>query len=99
LKDIDEIISDLEQKRQAIQRALAALREITDSSATTRSMEMSNSTGPRKRHRLSAAGRRAISEATKRRWALKRAAESAAAPKKPAGKTATRSRKARKKGL
>jgi hypothetical protein len=99
LNNIDEIISDLEQQRQKIERALAALREITQSFGTTRTREIST-TGPRsKRHRLSAAGRRAISEATKKRWALKRVAESAAAPKKPAVKTATRTRKARKKRL
>jgi hypothetical protein len=96
LNNVERIISDLEKQREAIERAISALREIGDLVVSDTPVQPAASLpAQRKRRRLSAAGRRAISEATKKRWELKRAAESAAANKKAAS-TAVR-RKAAKK--
>ena len=96
MNNVDRIISDLEAQRKVIERALSALREIADLVGSEASRVASTPLPPRrKKRRLSAAGRRAISEATKKRWALKRAEESATARKKAAS-TAVR-RKAAKK--
>jgi hypothetical protein len=90
LNNIERILSDLEEQREAIERALSALREVADLVRSGAPAVAESSAPPRrKRSRLSAAGRRAISEATKRQWALKRAAERAAARKPPA-RAATR---------
>jgi hypothetical protein len=81
LNDISGIISQLERQRTAIDRALQALRDI----------EGTGEPAPKKRgrkRRMSAEGRARIGEATRKRWAAKRAAEAAAGQKgnKPAKK-------------
>ena len=82
MKNVDRIISDLEKQRAVIERAISSLREIADLVGSGASRVAATPLAPRrKRRRLSAAGRRAISEATKKRWARKRAAESTAAKK------------------
>jgi hypothetical protein len=96
LNNVERIISDLEKQRKVIERALSALREIAGLVRSDASgLESAPSPVPRKRRRLSASGRRAISEATKKRWALKRTVESALAKKKAA--TSAARRKAGKK--
>jgi uncharacterized protein YoxC len=73
LNDIERIVSDLEQQREAIDRVISALREITQSASTVNEAPaVEATTRPRKRHRLSAAGR----------WALERGTKSAVASKK-----------------
>lgn len=91
MNEIAKVISRLEQHRAAIDRALAALREIEavepkESASTPRAA----GAGQPKKRRMSAAGRRNIAEAVRKRWAEKRAAEAQssqrAGAKKAAGK-------------
>jgi hypothetical protein len=73
---IAQIISQLEHQRAAIDRAISALREIdgpTQGGAATPAT-VEGTTTVQKRH-ISPEGRKRIIEATKRRWAAKRAAE------------------------
>jgi hypothetical protein len=89
VNDLGKIISQLEHQRTAIERAISALREIDGSSqsgAVTPAI-VEGKTTAQKRH-ISPEGRKRIIEATKRRWAAKRAGEtsgtsvqSAASPK------------------
>jgi hypothetical protein len=76
VNDVENLISKLEKQRSAIDRAISALREITSSAATGPDVAESKT---KKRH-LSPEGRRRIIEATKRRWAAKRAAQAATVP-------------------
>ena len=93
MKDVDSIISDLEQQRSAIERAIAALREIGGASAPQpRKVGRPAGSGKRvakKTRRLSPEGRRRIIEALKKRWAEKKAADKASA-RKAGGKKAAR---------
>lgn len=84
MTDLQRIIGELEQQRNAIDRAIAALREITPSvpAVAKRSQEVS-AEGKR---RMSPEGRQRIVDALKRRWAAKRAAETSAPKKKTASK-------------
>lgn len=96
LTDVQRIISDLERQRNAIDRAIAALREITPSAAPAK--RAAGPPAPAKRQ-MSPEGRQRIVDALKKRWAAKRAAESGSAakkarPKKSAGKKAAAKRKA-----
>jgi hypothetical protein len=84
LKDINSIVSELEQQRDAIERAIKALKEVTGARAVKPTIEQTPLPAGRKKRHLSAEGRRRIIEATKKRWAAKRAAaENAPASKKP----------------
>jgi len=80
LNDITRIISDLERQRNAIERALSALREVTERglgntpSVPTPSRATESATGTKKKRQLSPEGRQRIIDATKKRWAAKRAA-------------------------
>lgn len=76
MNDIETVIAQLERQRSAIDRAIAALREI-GSPGRNPAKGAGPAAGPgipRKR-RMSAAGRKSISDATKKRWAEKRAAQ------------------------
>jgi hypothetical protein len=79
LNDINRIISELERQRIAIERAISALRDVSAPAATTSQASASKATkksgGPRKKRQLSEEGRQRIIEATKKRWAAKRAAD------------------------
>jgi hypothetical protein len=88
VNDVENIISKLEKQRSAIDRAISALREITGSPATGPDVAKDKT---KKRH-LSPEGRRRIIEATKRRWAAKRAAQ-AGAPKRATVPSRSRSGK------
>ena len=73
MKDIDSIISDLEQQRSAIDRAISALREVTG----THTASSVTGAAPRdgaatKKRTITPAGRKRIAEAMRRRWAAKR---------------------------
>jgi hypothetical protein len=82
VNEIPGIISRLERQRTALERAISALREMEGVQATAKAgTAASPARGPRK-SRLSAAGRRRIAEAARKRWAEKRAADAAAAKKK-----------------
>src|SRR5687767_1079973 len=82
LNDVDRIISDLEHQRAAIERAIEALREISVPGGTARGAQSAPAAPAARKRRLSAEGRRRIAEATRRRWALKRAEAAKAAGKK-----------------
>jgi len=92
LNETRNIIQQLENQRNAIDRAISALREIEGPTSSTKSGS-SSAAGPAKRGRrgISAEGRARIGEATRRRWAAKRAAEAAAAS--PAQKPAKRKKR------
>jgi hypothetical protein len=76
VNDIAKAISQLERQRATIDHAIAALRDVEALAPTAH-----GSPGPSKpgkkpvKRRMSVEGRRRISEAAKKRWAEKRAAE------------------------
>jgi hypothetical protein len=83
LSHIANAISELEHQKDAIDRALSALRAIGTSEAKPGATN--NSAGmSRGKRRLSAEGRRNIIAATKKRWAEKRAAQDGAGATKKA---------------
>ncbi len=87
MDDTENVISRLEKQRSAIDRAILALREIAGLSVPDgHAVSQSKS---RKRH-LSPEGRRRIIEATKKRWAAKRAAGAGTAPKRAAAPSRSR---------
>src|SRR5947208_2106508 len=79
VSDVANIISQLEQQKAAIDRALSALREIQQPGparpgrpATKKSVYKRAENGGTRPH-ITPEGRRALAEAMKRRWAAKRA--------------------------
>jgi hypothetical protein len=78
MKDVSTIISDLEQQRAAIDRAIAALREVGGVAPAPRKVGRPVGSGkgvPKKKtRRLSPEGRKRIIDALKKRWAEKKAA-------------------------
>jgi hypothetical protein len=96
VNDFANIISRLEQQRAAIDRALSALREVEGPGPVQAKSAGSVATKPKKR-RMSAAGRRRIAEATRKRWADKRAADAALLQRTGSTKHATK-KAARKTG-
>ena len=87
MNDIENVISRLEKQRSAIDRAILALREIAGPS-TPNARETSQSKS--RKRRLSAEGRKRIIEATKRRWAAKKAAGAETAPKRASAQSRSR---------
>jgi hypothetical protein len=63
--NVDRILADLKAERAHLDRAIAALSGTTMNGAE-------RGRGTRRKHHMSAAGRRKISLMMKRRWALKR---------------------------
>jgi len=96
VNDVENVISQLERQRSAIDRAISALREITGSPATGPDGHGILHRTTKKRH-LSREGRRRIIEAAKRRWAAKRTAH-AGAPKLAAIPSRSRRGKLSKEG-
>lgn len=95
MNDIGGIIASLEQQRAAIERALAALREVSGGAAPAakRGPGRPPKSGAKPKRVLSPEGRARIIAATKRRWAAVRKAQGLApkkqtAKKKRAGLTA-----------
>jgi|SoiMethySBSTD1v2_1073268.scaffolds.fasta_scaffold1667559_1 hypothetical protein len=78
MRDIEQIISELEAQRRAIDNAISALRGVTTSgsgrSTSTKVSESARATT--KRRRLSPEGRRRIAEAARQRWAAQKAGQS-----------------------
>ena len=72
MNQIESIIARLERQRDAVDRALGALRDISGSPATL-TKNLGSPLG--KKRQMSAEGRARIGEATRRRWALKRVAD------------------------
>lgn len=80
MNDVQRIISELERQRSAIEKAIAALREIGGSAGTKQSSQATKKAVTKKRT-MSPEARARIAEATRKRWAAKRAAEKKAAKK------------------
>ena len=72
--DTQRIVSELKAERNRLDKAIAAL----DGASTTRAtvakspISMNDANAPKKRHHLTAAGRKRLSMLVKRRWAEKR---------------------------
>jgi hypothetical protein len=95
-----EIIKQLEQQGRAIERALAALREVGESGGAGSSTSAAPAGSgkrrgrPRKGSGMTPEGRRRLSEALKARWAARRAGSDGA----PATVKSTAKPKAKRKG-
>jgi hypothetical protein len=72
--DTREIVKELKAERARLDRAIAALDGANPTRATVGSTNPSGkgAAAPRKRHRLTAAGRKRLSMLMKKRWAEKR---------------------------
>jgi hypothetical protein len=71
--DTHRIVSELKAEIKRIDQAIAPLDETTATQPRTTSEPSSNGArAPRKRHHLTAAGRKRLSEMMKKRWAEKR---------------------------
>jgi hypothetical protein len=79
LNGTDTIIRQLEQLASGIDRALTALRGITDQDGRVVAATPSGVV-QRKRRRMSAAARKRIGDAARKRWAAVRAAQGSAKP-------------------
>ena len=93
MNEIENIIRQLEQQRASIDRALEALREITGIGAPVGAKRRGRPPGKKRRRGMSPEGRARIGEATRKRWAEKRAAEAAAAKESAGPAKKKRSRK------
>ena len=91
MNNVENVISQLETQRSAIDRALSALREVAGKSALA---TMPGNDGQRRKRHLSPEGRRRIVEATKKRWAAARRANGAgsASPRRGSMSAAGRKR-------
>jgi hypothetical protein len=98
VNDIAKAISQLERQRATIDHAIAALREVEALAPTTHSSARQSKPAEKPvKRRMSAAGRKRISEAAKKRWAEKRAAEAVPPRKKGLSTRKTARRGATKK--
>ena len=72
--DTQEIVKELKAERARLDRAIAALDGASPTRATVGTQEPSthDAGAPRKRHRLTAAGRKRLSMLMKKRWAERR---------------------------
>jgi hypothetical protein len=72
--DTQEIVKELKAERNRLDRAIEALDGANTARASVATDEPSSSGAslPRKRHRMSAAGRKRISVMMKKRWAERR---------------------------
>jgi hypothetical protein len=98
---LKDVIKRLEHQRTAIERALTALREVDGT--VTESNEVAGPVASPRRGRakrkggMTPEGRRRLSEALKKRWAVKRAGSSVQSKARPA--KATKKAAARKGGI
>ena len=79
LNGTDITIRQLERLASGIDRALAALRSITDQDSRAVAA-MSSAAPQRKQRRMSASARKRIGDAARKRWAALRAAQGSAKP-------------------
>ena len=76
MRDLDKIIVELEQQKEAIERALAALREVAAPAQTGTATKKRRGRPPAKKEsRMSEEGRQKLRDSMKQRWAAKRAAK------------------------
>jgi predicted ArsR family transcriptional regulator len=66
-----DIVAQLERKKAAIEKALAALREVDEVEAVVQAVPR-RGRPPKRKGALTEAGRKKLSDAMKKRWALKR---------------------------
>jgi hypothetical protein len=88
----NDIITRLEKQKQAIDAALAALRQLDETAAVApepRAKRAYTRSAVKKSGGISEAGRKSLAEAMKKRWAAKRAAAAAKKTKKKAAKKAS----------
>lgn len=78
LSNFRDIINRLENQKAAIDRAIATLREFDEGEATDAPAKKVAAKKAKKKRHLSPEGRKAIVEATRRRWAAVRAEKKAA---------------------
>jgi hypothetical protein len=86
--DTKKILSDLRTELARINQAIAAVESLSDTGVPVGAdfKAASESASKPRRRRLSAAGRRRISEAAKARWAKRRGKTTAAAATKPSSR-------------
>ena len=97
MNDINRIISELERQRVAIERAISALRDVSTPAAPAQAPASAKKTAApaKKKRQLSPEGRQRIIDATKRRWAAKRAeGQKTTAKKSSAGRKKQAAKKA-----
>jgi hypothetical protein len=71
--DTQRIVSELKAERNRLDKAIAALDGTNSTRAVATNVSAKNDTAPaRKRHHLTAAGRKRLSMLMKKRWAEKR---------------------------
>ena len=77
MRDLQKIIVELEQQKEAIERALAALREVAEPGQNEATTKRRRGRPPavKKESRMTAEGRERLRESMKQRWAAKRAAK------------------------
>ncbi len=96
---LTDVIRGLEKQKTAIERALAALRDVDGT--TVESSPLAVAAVPARRGRakrkggMTPEGRRRLSEALKKRWAVKRAASQV----RPLAKTQARAKATKKGGM
>jgi hypothetical protein len=95
VNEIEKIISRLEQQKASIEKAIIALHEVSGLAVEESKTTVSEPSKVEKPKRyISPEGRERIAEASRKRWAAKRAAEKAAAnASKPAKKKASPAKK------
>jgi tRNA G18 (ribose-2'-O)-methylase SpoU len=94
---LKEVIKGLEKQKTAIERALAALREVDGTAVESAPLAAAPARRgrPKRKGGMTAEGRKRLSEALKKRWAVKRAASQV----KPLSFVKTQAKaKAKKKG-
>ena len=76
MRDLQNIIVELEQQKEAIERALAALRDVAEPAQTGTATKKRRGRPPAtKQSRMSEEGRQRLRDSMKQRWAAKRAAK------------------------
>jgi hypothetical protein len=83
----EQIVALLTAERDRLSRAIDALQGPANPTPSTPTPRAPSVNGAPKKRRISAAGRKAIAEAARRRWAAIRAAKVAPAKKSPAKKS------------
>ncbi len=83
--DTKKILSDLRAEFERINQAIAALESLSDGGVRAEAVYKAAADVAPKPRRMSAAGRRRISEAAKARWAARRSKTATPATTKPSG--------------
>ena len=72
MTELDSIVANLERQREAIDRALEALREVSGTTDAGARPAATKKRAAKKRGGLTEEGRRRLSENMRKRWAVKR---------------------------